>query len=168
MVDQTIARIACSLIVVVSVVATAPIDATADSKEEVRAANARFYEALNEMFSGNLALMKEVWSHAADVTYMGPGGDYRVGWEEVLSSWEEQASMRLGGEVNPDRTQVVVGKELAVTHGVERGENTSAQGKPEPVSIRATNVFRYEEGEWKMIGHHTDLLPFLEGDGPAD
>jgi len=28
------------------------------------------------------------------------------------------------------------------------------------VSIRATNVFRKEGGQWKMIGHHTDLLPF--------
>jgi ketosteroid isomerase-like protein len=30
------------------------------------------------------------------------------------------------------------------------------------VSIRATNLFRKENGAWKMIGHHTDLLPFLE------
>jgi hypothetical protein len=30
------------------------------------------------------------------------------------------------------------------------------------VSIRATNLFRKESGAWKMIGHHTDLLPFLE------
>jgi hypothetical protein len=29
------------------------------------------------------------------------------------------------------------------------------------VSIRATNLFRKEDGSWKMIGHQTDLLPFL-------
>ena len=34
-------------------------------------------------------------------------------------------------------------------------------GKPQAVSIRATNLFRKEDGTWKMIGHHTDLLPFL-------
>ena len=26
-------------------------------------------------------------------------------------------------------------------------------------SIRATNIFRKEDGQWKMIGHHVDLLP---------
>ena len=37
-----------------------------------------------------------------------------------------------------------------------------AEGRPLQVSIRATNIFRKEKGEWKMIGHHTDLLPFLD------
>jgi ketosteroid isomerase-like protein len=42
------------------------------------------------------------------------------------------------------------------------GSNLNAQGEPMKVSIRATNIFRKENGQWKMIGHHTDLLPFLE------
>ena len=43
--------------------------------------------------------MKKVWSHAEDVTYMGPGGGFRVGWSEVLKDWESQAAMKLGGKV---------------------------------------------------------------------
>ncbi len=31
---------------------------------------------------------------------------------------------------------------------------------PGAVSLRATNVFSKENGAWKMIGHHTDMLPF--------
>jgi len=34
-------------------------------------------------------------------------------------------------------------------------------GKAEKVMLRATNVFRKENEQWKMIGHHTDTLPFL-------
>jgi ketosteroid isomerase-like protein len=34
-------------------------------------------------------------------------------------------------------------------------------GQPQTVTIRATNIFRRENGQWKMIGHHTDLLTFL-------
>jgi ketosteroid isomerase-like protein len=56
---------------------------------------------------------------------------------------------------------VTVGEDLAITHSWERGQNVGADGKVEVVSIRATNVFRKEGGAWKMIGHHTDLLPFL-------
>ena len=53
-------------------------------------------------------------------------------------------------------------RDSAVVVAVETGENRDADGQPLEVSIRATNVFRKEHGTWKMIGHHTDLLPFLQ------
>lgn len=149
-------------LIVLAVIATLPGLAAADAEKEVRVAAARFYAALNEMFVGNLDPMDAVWSHAADVTYMGPGGDYRVGWDHVRASWEEQASMKLGGKVEPDEIRIQVGPKLAVIHNLERGVNVGAQGKTERVAIRATSIFRKEKGSWKMIGHHTDPLPFIE------
>ena len=138
-----------------------PVGVAADDKKVVMDAAAQFYGALNVMFTGELAPMLEVWSHASDVTYMGPGGDFRVGWDQVLASWKEQAAMKLGGTVRSDNMHVAVGHDLAVTHNVEIGENVK-DGKVLKVSIRATNVFRKEGGKWKMIGHHTDLLPYLK------
>ena len=32
--------------------------------------------SLNLMFAGDLGPMKDVWSHADDVTYMGPDGGF--------------------------------------------------------------------------------------------
>jgi hypothetical protein len=29
------------------------------------------------------------------------------------------------------------------------------------VKLRATNSYRMENGVWKMVGHHTDPLPYL-------
>ena len=74
------------------------VGAEGDEKA-VREAAAQFYSALNAMFTGALEPMKKVWSHAEDVTYMGPGGGFRVGWSEVLQDWEKQAAMKLGGKV---------------------------------------------------------------------
>jgi ketosteroid isomerase-like protein len=37
------------------------------------------------------------------------------------------------------------------------GENMTADGKPVEVRFRATNIFRKEQGGWKMVHHHTDL-----------
>jgi ketosteroid isomerase-like protein len=122
----------------------------------------RFYSALNAMFAGDLEPMKEVWSHADDVTYMGPGGGFRVGWEEVLRDWEAQASMNLGGEVQPKDIELTVGRDLAVVGNYEIGENVGVDGKPQEVRVRATSMFRQDGGKWKMIGHHTDLLPHLQ------
>lgn len=129
---------------------------------EVKAAAEDFYSALNAMFGGDAGPMKEVWSHAEDVTYMGPGGGLQKGWPEVLAAWEEQAALKLGGKVTPDRMQIAAGQDIAVTHNYELGENFDKDGNRQTVSIRATNVFRKEGGRWKMIGHHTDLLPYLE------
>jgi ketosteroid isomerase-like protein len=58
--------------------------------------------------------------------------------------------------------RITVGRDLAVAQNYEKGENTNADGKTQSVSIRATNLFRKENGKWKMISHHTDLLPYLK------
>jgi ketosteroid isomerase-like protein len=58
--------------------------------------------------------------------------------------------------------EITVGQDLAITHNFEVGENYDKDGNLQKVSIRATNMFRKEDGQWKMIGHHTDLLPYLE------
>lgn len=135
--------------------------AAGPDEKAVGEANAQFYSALNAMFTGDAAPMKAVWSHRPDVTYMGPGGGFEIGWEKVSAIWDAQAAKKLGGTVLPEGTQTTVGAELAVVSTTEKGENTNANGAPATVSIRATNVFRKEGGTWKMIGHHTDLLPFL-------
>jgi len=64
---------------------------SADERAAVVAANAQFYAALNQMFKGELAAMKVMWSHADDVTYMGPTGNFERGWAAVLKDWEGQA-----------------------------------------------------------------------------
>lgn len=69
--------------------------------------------------------------------------------------------MKLGGKVEATDMRITVGRDIALTHNYENGENTNARGERQKVSIRATNVFRKEGGKWKMIGHHTDLLPYL-------
>jgi ketosteroid isomerase-like protein len=131
------------------------------NEQLVEQASARFYEGLNAMFTGDATPMKEVWSHRDDVTYMGPAGGIQVGWDQVGSTWESQAALKLGGEVQPDDVHVTINGDLAIVQCREVGTNQDAEGNPQTVSIRATNVFRKENGEWKMIGHHTDLLPFL-------
>jgi ketosteroid isomerase-like protein len=134
---------------------------SANDESDVKQAATNFYAALNTMFTGDVAPMLETWSHAADVIYMGPNGGMKVGWAQVQPTWEAQAAMKLGGKVEPSDMHIVLGDDLAITQNYEKGSNT-INGKLTTVSIRATNVFRKENGVWKMIGHHTDLIPALE------
>lgn len=151
-----------TLAVVAFLTTASRTEASNAEEKAVGEASAQFYSALNALFTGDPGPMKDVWSHAADVTYMGPAGGFQVGWERVLPTWEAQAAKKLGGSVQPEEMHVTVGGGLAVVSAYEKGENTNADGKPATVSIRATNLFRKEDGKWKMIGHHTDLLPFLQ------
>jgi ketosteroid isomerase-like protein len=139
-----------------------PTSSFAGETKTVEQATAQFYTSLNTMFTGDAGPMQEIWSHADDVTYMGPSGGFQTGWNEVRDVWETQAALKLGGKVEPYEVHATVGNDLAITQCFEKGSNLDAEGNPLEVSIRATNVFRKESGEWKMIGHHTDLLPFLE------
>ena len=132
------------------------------AEQEIKAAVAGFYAALNAIFIGDVGPMQEVWSHAGDVTYLGPDGGFQVGWPEVLADWQQQAGMKLGGTVRPEGFHVMMGQDLAIVQNYEKGENLNTGEGPQIVSSRATNLFRKEVGAWKMIGHHTDLLPYLE------
>jgi ketosteroid isomerase-like protein len=160
-------RLRVSVCAVVSAVGVAVLlagtaaSAAGSGTAAVAAANARFYAALNKMFAGDLTPMKSVWSHADDVTYMGPTGEYEIGWSAVLKDWEGQAAAKLGGRVEPGEVHVLAGRDVAVVTDYEQGENTNADGKVERLKLRATNIYRREGGQWKMVGHHTDTLPYL-------
>jgi ketosteroid isomerase-like protein len=132
-----------------------------EDKRAVIAAFDAFYVALNNMFVGNVDKMATVWSHADDVVYMGPDNMFRQGWSKINRLWQDQAAIKMGGSVTPQDVHFIVGHDIAVTNNYEIGENFDANGKVVRVSIRVTNVFRKENNQWKMVSHHTDLLPFL-------
>lgn len=53
---------------------------------------------------------------------------------------------------------IQVGTDLAYEVGIEQGEMTLA-GERASFSHRVTNIYRREDGAWKMVHHHTDLSP---------
>lgn len=135
-----------------------PARAAEDNTAAVRAASNQFYTALNQLFTGDMAPMNAIWSHRKDVTYMGPAGGFRVGWDAVGKDLASQAAMKLGGSIKPTQVKITAGRDLATVSNMEVGSNVIG-GKKSVVSLRATSIYRQENGQWKMIGHHTDLIP---------
>ena len=130
------------------------------NEQDVGTAISDFYAALNVMFKGDGRPMKALWSHASDITYMGPDGIFLVGWHDVEKEWDAQAASKLGGKVAMKRTHQVVGSDLAVINCIESGENI-VNGKSETVDLRSSTVLRKEDGVWKLIGHQTDKLGYM-------
>jgi ketosteroid isomerase-like protein len=151
------------LIVLLMAVCLMPANASRASDQDeaaVRKATAQFYTALNAMLQGDPAPAKEVWSHSKDVTYMGADGGYRVGWDKTFADWKVQADLKIGGRVEPSEVRITVGKDMAVAHNYVNAERKTAKGQREKTVLRATSVFRKEGGKWKMIGHHTETIPY--------
>lgn len=124
----------------------------------VKDAAIAFYRALQTILDGDASPMESVWSHAEDVTFLGPQGEILVGPDQVFSAWKEQANMRISGTIQPGSMHIVIGGDIAIIQNEETGSN-NPKGEPDGIHIRATNIFRLEDGEWKMISHHTDLVP---------
>jgi ketosteroid isomerase-like protein len=146
---------------------TPAVPAASDDKkmkteQALRAANDQFYAALNAMFIGDLQPLQDIWSHAGDVTIMDPFGGRLTGWEAVDGEFTKVAAMKLGGKIVFKDLHLYAGSDLGYTIGVEDGENMGADGKPVMINHRATNIFRMENGQWKLVHHHTDLSPQLE------
>lgn len=131
------------------------------SEEDIKAVAREFYNALNDLFTGDVTPMDRVWSHADDVCYLGPRGEIVTGWKAIYKELKKQADLKMGGIVKPEEMHVTICGDIAITQNREVGSNV-LDGNSFQVDIRATNIFRKEQGLWKMISHHTDIIPDLQ------
>ena len=127
---QTKTLIVSTVILVGAAFFANPTILLADERQAVEEATAQFYTSLNTMFTGNAGPMQEIWSHADDVTYLGPTGEFQVGWNEVRDVWEAQAALHLGGKVEPYETRVTVGDDLAFTQCTRRAPISTPKDEP--------------------------------------
>ncbi len=126
-------------------------------EDEARQVSDRFYAAVADMLNGDATPMADVWAHDATVSTMHPLGGRLVGWDAVRQSWEGAAQAFEGGAVEVSDAEVsVLGDAVAYTTGTEHVDVTVG-GTSLHFEIRATNVFRRADGEWRIVHHHTDV-----------
>jgi ketosteroid isomerase-like protein len=118
-----------------------------------------FYAALSAMLAGNPGPLAEVYSHAADVTYMPAEGGLLVGWDQVFADWSRQAEASRGGTAEAEEIRAVVGEDMACSMTLTSGTVTGVDGVTRQVQLRESSVFRKEDDDWKMIAHHADAIP---------
>jgi ketosteroid isomerase-like protein len=128
--------------------------------DEVKAASAQFYAALNQMLTGQQGSMDAIWSHDATATTMHPIGGREVGWDNIRPVWDQVASIASDGQVTLTDQLLSVAGDTAYEVGVERGQGTLA-GERVAIDQRVTNIYRREDGGWKVVHHHTDLSPAM-------
>lgn len=120
----------------------------------------RYQLALGEFLKGNPEPVKKLFSHREDATLANPYGPPVRGWEQVAKTIEHAASLRRDGEATGfEIVAKYVTPELAYVVQMERLE-AKVGGKEDITSyaLRATMIFRPEDGVWKVVHRHADPI----------
>jgi len=130
------------------------------SGTEFDAAIEQYHLAAREFVKGDPEPYKMVWSHRDDVTLANPFGPVVRGWTQVAPTLERAASLYRDGEfAGWDHLAKHATAELAYLVSADRLK-AKIGGSTEftPVALRATSVFRREDGAWKLVHRHADPI----------
>jgi ketosteroid isomerase-like protein len=131
--------------------------ATVDDLDEVIE---QYHLALGEFMKGNAEPVKQIFSHQEDVTLANPLGPPVRGWEQVDETIDRAASNFRDGEIEGfEIVAKCVTPELAYIVEIERTKaKVGAREDVAPSALRATMIFRPEEGTWKVVHRHADPI----------
>ncbi|MEM7442619.1 MAG: SgcJ/EcaC family oxidoreductase [Pseudomonadota bacterium] len=133
-----------------------------EDEREVRAAVDQWFVVLNAMLNGDPEPFADLYSHADDAMYMGAEGTYRIGWDAIYSDWTAQAAASSGGTVEGIDIHIVVNGDTAMASHITTGPVRTPEGTEDQNYVRETSVLRRENGQWRIIGHHADVLEYWE------
>ena len=120
----------------------------------------RYHQALGQLVNGNPEPLKEIFSHRDDVSFANPFGPVARGWDGAARAAEGSASNYRDGEIlGFENVASYVTSELACTVEMERHRaRVGASEDISAVTLRATSIFRPEDGTWKIVHRHTDPI----------
>ena len=127
---------------------------------EVDALIEQYHLAMGEFLKGNPEPVKKLLSRREDVTLANPYGAPVRGWEQVAQAVEHASSLRRDGEiVSIEIIAKVVTPELAYVVEIERAKaKIGGREDISPYALRATMIFRPEDGVWKLVHRHADPI----------
>lgn len=110
--------------------------------------------------SGNAEPLGELSARSLPATFFSPKGDFREGAAEVSKTYQTDVNaFETGSETDFEILQMAAAGEIAYWVGFQRAA-ARLKGRSEPVqfNLRITEIFRREDGEWKLVHRHADPL----------
>jgi len=120
--------------------------------------NSRVRDAEIAVHEGDAGPRREIWSRQEPVTVLGAwkSSTGRAELDELFTGLEQTfsgcASYRF------DVVAAEVSGDMAYTMGYEHTQAV-VNGEPRTYTLRATQIYRREGGEWKVVHRHGSALP---------
>lgn len=134
-------------------------DAARMAADAFPAALARLHDALAHVANGDVGPIKALYSHSDDATSFYGWGGYEKGWAEVSRRWDWAGEQFKGGTVEHDAITTVMGADMAYTTHIETFRvRMAGMDQPTQWSNRVTHIFRFEDGDWRLIHRHANRL----------
>jgi ketosteroid isomerase-like protein len=120
----------------------------------------RYHSALGEFVKGDPKPVQALFSHREDVSLANPHAPPVRGWDEVAKAIEHAASSRRDGRATGSEIVAKnVTAEMAYVVQIEHLEaKVGERDDITPYSLRATMIFRPEDGTWKVVHRHADPI----------
>ncbi len=128
---------------------------------ELRAFVDRCHAAITEQSQGHPQAFLELWSHADDVTIMAAIGGYQVGFDAVRELLTAASKTQHFDGWRAENMATVLDENLAFTVELEHYARTD-EGEDKGMTLRATQIYRREGGQWRVIHRHGDILTQIE------
>jgi len=115
--------------------------------------------ALTAVANGDAKPMKALCSHGDAISQCGLWGGVDHGWAEVGERWDWVTAQFMPGPgvVTTDTVFLTATEEMAYGVFLERWSGQfSTRAEPTEMMIRATLIFRREDGAWKAVHRHGD------------
>jgi ketosteroid isomerase-like protein len=116
--------------------------------------------ASDAFVNGDIKPLDQISAHASPATIFGPKGNCVQGAEQVNTTNAAGAkNFKPGGKNEFEVMHKAASDEFAYWVGVQRSAvQMEGQEHAVPFSLRVTEIFRRENGEWKLFHRHADPL----------
>ena len=110
---------------------------------------------------GDAAPLDEILVRSGGAGFFSPNGDHVEGAEKVAARYDKDAKMfGPGGEGRLEIVQSCSDGALAFWTGFQVAKaHIKGKDKPVAMKLRITELFRFEDGGWKLFHRHADMLP---------
>jgi len=116
-------------------------------------------EIARDYVNGESASLEEILTRQDPATFFPPSGDIEQGAARVAAADTKGASMfSKPGTSKLEILQSGASGNLAFWTGLQHAEvRQGPKGDKTPMTLRITEVFRYEDGGWKLAHRHADM-----------